>query len=170
MNKAYLLLGSNIGEKRKFIERAIELLSVNICKLSAISAFYKSEPWGFECDEWFLNVALSVETTLSPEELINEILKIEKKVGRERSEERLGGDKRDKTYYSRKIDIDIIFYNQMVLDSENLIIPHPKMHERRFVLQPLCDITPGYTHPIFRKTVTQLLFDCRDDSVVSIAD
>ena len=159
---AVLLLGSNRGDKVSLIEKAsvmVQELSEGETKLSSL---YESEPWGFEADEWFLNRAVLIDTYLDPNELLDKILLIEKELGRVRS----GNTPSDKVYSSREIDIDIIFYSNLLIDSESLSVPHPRMHLRRFVLEPVCEIAPDYFHPGLGVTVQQLLTRCEDTSKV----
>lgn len=159
MDKVYLILGSNKGDRPAFLSAArarIELLALEGINASFI---YESEPWGFDASTWFLNMAISLDSALGPLDLIDRLLKIEADLGRVRSDEATG-------YESREIDIDIIFYGEKVLDTSRLTLPHPRMHQRRFVLEPLCDIAPGFVHPIFGKTVRELLDECQDKSIV----
>ena len=184
--KTILLLGSNKGDKLSLIERATEMLSYLSSGESILSSLYESEPWGFNADEWFLNRAVLIDTGLNPEELLEKVLEIEEKLGRIRGEqEKTEKDKteKDKTeerrneienekesgereYSSREIDIDIIFYGDLIQASENLTIPHPRMHLRRFVLEPVAQIAPNFIHPVLGITVEQLLAECEDNSVV----
>jgi len=159
MHKVYLLLGSNRGNKTALLEKAVERLDSISLKSVISSSFYESEPWGFSADEWFLNIAVLIETNLSPEDLISQILNIEKELGRVRGLLKEG-------YESREIDIDILLYDNLVIDSEFLSIPHPRMHLRKFVLQPLMEIAPNIEHPVFSKTIKELCKICPDISIV----
>jgi 2-amino-4-hydroxy-6-hydroxymethyldihydropteridine diphosphokinase len=149
----YLLLGSNLGEKKKQMDEVMDLIPEMIGPVTKQSSFYETEPWGFSSEEFFLNRALQILTYLSPEEVIQKIDQIEKTFGRERS---------GSCYSSRTMDIDILFYDDLVLDHDTLKIPHPRMQDRRFVLVPLDEIAHELIHPVFRKTIGELLRDCTD--------
>lgn len=159
---AVLLLGSNRGDKVSLIEKASGMVQELSKGESKLSSLYESEPWGFDTDEWFLNRAVIIDTNLDPYELLNKILFIEKELGRVREI----SIPAEKVYSSREIDIDIIFYSNLLIDSKSLIVPHPRMHLRRFVLEPVCEIAPDYVHPGLRVTVRQFLTECEDTSKV----
>jgi len=142
----YLSLGSNIGDRENHLRDAITRLQTNR-RLVAVSSFYEAEPVEVTDQAWFLNCVVALETTESPERLMAAILQIEQEMGRQRIQ-RKG---------PRTIDIDILLFGDNILDSPALIIPHPAMHERRFVLQPLTEIAPGARHPVQNKTAQQLL-------------
>jgi len=125
--------------------------------IQKISAIYETPSWGFESDS-FLNLCISLQTHLSPQQLLSVILKIEHNLGRQRSEAA--------TYKARKIDIDILYYDFEILESADLVLPHPELHERRFVLRPLADIAPQFYHPILKKDSRNLLQECRDSSAI----
>jgi 2-amino-4-hydroxy-6-hydroxymethyldihydropteridine diphosphokinase len=152
-HRIYLLLGSNLGERKELMDQAVSLVIERIGPVIQRSSFYETEPWGFSSDALFLNRALQVQTSFSPREVMQNIDGIENKLGRERS---------GREYSSRTIDIDILFYDDIVLKEEHLEIPHPRLQERRFVLVPLDEIAPDLVHPVFRKTVRELLKDCTD--------
>ena len=149
----YLLLGSNLGEKKKQMDQTIDLIPEMIGQVTKRSSFYETEPWGFSSEEFFLNIAMQTLTSLSPEEVMRKIDEIEKRFGRERS---------DSGYSSRTMDIDILFYDDLVLDQDILKIPHPMLKDRRFVLVPLNEIAHELIHPVFRKTIGELLENCTD--------
>ncbi|HBY02613.1 MAG TPA: 2-amino-4-hydroxy-6-hydroxymethyldihydropteridine diphosphokinase [Rikenellaceae bacterium] len=159
MHKVYLLIGSNRGEKKILIEKAQERLGLLSVNPVLSSSFYESEPWGFESDEWFLNKAILIETELYPESLLRQILNIETDLGRVRGAQKEG-------YESREIDIDILLYDNMVIESEILTIPHPRMHLRKFVLEPLMEINPDIIHPVLLISVKDLYLNCPDKSAV----
>lgn len=159
MHNVYLLLGSNRGNKALLLEKAVERLNSISLKPVISSSLFESEPWGFNAKEWFLNMAVLIETDLSPEVLLSQILNIEKELGRVRGVLKEG-------YESREIDIDILLYDNLVLDSEILSIPHPRMHLRKFVLEPLMEIAPNIVHPLFDKTIKELYKICPDKSIV----
>ena len=128
-------------------------------KVKKHSAIYETEPWGFTDERNFFNMAVSLETQLNPFELLTEILKIEISIGRTRQV---------KQWVAREIDIDIIFYDNEIINEENLVIPHPHLKNRKFALVPLNEIAPGLIHPLYRKTVKQLLTECPDESEVEL--
>ena len=143
---AYLSLGSNIGDRESHLRDAIARLQASGCVIST-SSFYETEPVDFTDQAWFLNCALALETTESPEELMSSILRIEEQMGRKRTQ-RKG---------PRIIDIDLLLFDDAILDSPALTIPHPAMHQRRFVLQPLAEIAPQVLHPLRKRTIQELL-------------
>jgi len=149
----YLLLGSNLGDRKKQMDEALDLIPEMIGEVTKRSSFYETEPWGFSSEEFFLNIAMQTLTSLSPEEVMRKIDEIEKRFGRERS---------DSGYSSRTMDIDILFYDDLVLDQDILKIPHPMLKDRRFVLVPLNEIAHELIHPVFLKTIGELLQDCTD--------
>ena len=167
MNSVTLLIGGNQGDRLLLIDQATELIRQRIGSVVALSAVYETEPWGeFEIDnsklkiENFLNRALVVETTLSPWQVLRTALDIERELGRKRNmknPEATNDLAAPRLYHSRPMDIDLIFYDDLVVDSPELTLPHPRMHLRRFVLEPLAEIMPEYRHPIIGKTVTELL-------------
>lgn len=162
----YLLIGSNQGDRRQLLLEATDLIRERIGSVVACSKMYETAPWGqFTPDETpqsFYNQALAIDTTLPPLEALREALEIERLLGRRRNQIHP-----PRTYSSRPIDIDLIFYGRLVLETPTLTLPHPRMHLRRFVLQPLCDIAHEWVHPIMKKTVKQLLNECPDTSSCS---
>lgn len=151
--QALILLGANLGDvKKTFIYAINELKRISdICKQSSL---YLSRSWGFEAPD-FLNQAIIIETDLTPQELMDKLLNIEKKLGRIREGE---------GYQSRTLDMDIILIKEMIINMESLIVPHPKMHERKFVLVPCCEIAPEWQHPRFKKSISELLEMCGDST------
>ena len=155
-NTVYLSIGSNLEKKLHNLQEAVFLLEKEVGSILTLSKVYQCRAWGFDADD-FLNACLAIATDMAPKELLNRILSIEKKMGRERTG--------DTGYQSRSIDIDILYYNNQILNSEALIIPHPKLHERRFVLRPLSDIAPQFYHPILERDTRNLLQQCKDKDI-----
>jgi 2-amino-4-hydroxy-6-hydroxymethyldihydropteridine diphosphokinase len=153
MNKLYILLGGNLGDKRKVFSEARGRLLELLGETTAQSAIYETEPWGFESENMFWNQALEISTNLSPEEVLNKTQQIEFELGRTRNSNQ---------YNSRIIDIDILFYDDQIISLENLIIPHPRLQERKFALVPLCEIAPKLIHPVYEKSIRQLIEECTD--------
>jgi 2-amino-4-hydroxy-6-hydroxymethyldihydropteridine diphosphokinase len=153
MNKVYLGLGTNLGDRKRNLREAIEKIGEHIGKVLNSSSVYETAPWGFDAENDFLNMVTEVETGLSPSELLKKIFEIELKLGRERTQDR---------YSSRVIDIDILLYDDLIVDQKGLKIPHRLMHERRFVLAPLWEIAPDLIHPMLKKRISVLLDECRD--------
>ncbi|MEG2340643.1 MAG: 2-amino-4-hydroxy-6-hydroxymethyldihydropteridine diphosphokinase [Odoribacter sp.] len=148
------ILGSNLGDKREILAEAIRQLST-VGKVVKMSSLYETEPWGFETEEYFLNQVVVFDTLLLPDEFLTHCLATEQRLGRVR-------DKQQKGYASRPIDIDILFYDSLVLNRPNLIIPHPRLAQRHFVLAPLNEIMPDFIHPVFHQTIATLLDACTD--------
>jgi 2-amino-4-hydroxy-6-hydroxymethyldihydropteridine diphosphokinase len=149
MHTITLLLGTNLGEKENNLVAAKIHIETSIGNVFNKSAIYESTPWGFQSNNNFLNQAIQVMSELSPTELLKKCKSIEQKMGRENSDPMI--------YADRIIDIDILFYDDLVLNSNDLKIPHPRLHERKFALIPLCEIMPGYLHPKLKKTLKSLL-------------
>ncbi|MFN2394050.1 MAG: 2-amino-4-hydroxy-6-hydroxymethyldihydropteridine diphosphokinase [Bacteroidales bacterium] len=163
-NLAYLLLGGNQGNIRRIFSQAIDMLYISVGPVQDISPLYKTEPWGFQSEDAFLNQVITIQTDLSPDMLLKEVLIIEEKLGRSRQDNSNG-------YKSRTIDIDILFYNDEIIKRRDLIIPHPKLHLRKFTLAPLNDIAPGLNHPVLNKTISELIRTCDDKhSAIRISD
>jgi len=146
---AYLALGTNIGNKRRNMITAAALLAERVGDVLALSGFYETEPWGFQSENTFLNAALQLDTSLSPLELLKATQEIEIEMGRTQ--------KSNGAYHDRIIDIDILLYEDLVLQTQELTLPHPLMHERLFVMEPLAEIAPNVIHPVFKKPVISLL-------------
>lgn len=158
---SFILLGSNLGERKKLLEEAIFMISNNCGKILSMSRLYETEPWGFKSETNFLNQVIEIETTLTPHELLSELLSIEAVLGRHRHENAKG-------YESRPMDLDILYYDNFIINDSTLVLPHPRLHLRRFTLLPLCDIASDFEHPIFMRTNKSLLEECDDDSDVKL--
>ena len=159
MERCFILFGSNMGDKNKIYAQACLLINNRCGRIVAQSSAYESEPWGFEAKEWFLNRLIVVETELEPEAMMRQLLDIEAELGRVRHPE-AGG------YTSRTADLDILYYGSRIVLTDSLTIPHPRLHQRRFVLLPLCEVVPEFVHPAFNMTQTELLKRCFDFSEV----
>ena len=146
---AYLALGTNIGNKRRNMITAAALLAERVGDVLALSGFYETEPWGFQSANTFLNAALQLETGLPPLELLKATQEIELEMGRTQ--------KSNGAYHDRIIDIDILLYDDLILQTPELTLPHPLMHERQFVMEPLAEIAPNVIHPVFKKPVVSLM-------------
>lgn len=146
---AYIALGSNLGDRSQNIARAITLIQENVGTLLKQSSFIRTEAEGFNSDELFFNGVIKLETRLSPQELLHQLKTIEKQMGRVYTQAQ--------GYENRIIDLDIIFYDEIILDVEGLEIPHSRFRERRFVLEPLCEIAPDYRDPVSKRTVSDLM-------------
>lgn len=156
MHIAYLLTGSNMGNRSSFLLQASSLIKTTCGKIVQQSALYETAPWGFLDQPPFINQALVVETILDPMVLMQELLKIETQMGRKRTI-KLG---------PRIIDLDILLIDDYILKSSLLEIPHPALPNRRFALLPLAEIAPNLVHPILQKTISELLHNCTDHSDV----
>lgn len=146
---AYLSLGTNLGNKEENLHAAMQLIKEQIGNIVSQSALYVSAPWGFSSENSFLNNAVAVETTLNPSELLHTTQGIERALGRTHKTV-------SRQYSDRLIDIDILFYDSLVMDTPALTLPHPLLHQRLFVLSPLAEIAPTLRHPILQKTIHTL--------------
>ena len=146
MNIVYLQLGSNLGEREHLLSDAVLQISNHVGSVNLRSQIYESTPWRVDGQENYLNQIVQVETLFSAPETLSSLLKIENDLGRVRMEK----------WGERLIDIDIIFYNSEIINDVKITIPHKRMHERAFVLVPLCDIIPNFIHPVFRTSVISL--------------
>lgn len=152
-NIVFIELGSNVGDRLNLIEQAKSLIIGMGCNIIQQSSIYETPPWGFEADQYFLNQIIQVTTALNASTLIIELLAIEKKLGRIRGSE---------GYESRTMDLDVLFFNNAVLSEENLTIPHPRLHLRKFVLVPMNEVAPNFLHPVLNLTINTLLLKCPD--------
>lgn len=157
MHQVFLSVGGNIGNKLQNLQKVRLYIKSRIGEIDGESSVYETPPWGFLADDDFWNQVLQVKTNLDPEELLSEIHAIEKLFNR----------KRDAGYYmSREMDIDILYFDDLILSTDKLIIPHPQLSRRLFVLVPLVELVPGMKHPILNLTNRQLLEQCDDESSI----
>ncbi len=158
MHTTFLLLGANLGNPLTTLQRANEILEEKVGVILQKSKIYRTAAWGKTDQPDFLNQVIKLKTSLQPHKLMQSILGIELELGRVREEK----------YGPRIIDIDILFYDDLILDEPHLTIPHPRISERRFVLEPLNEIAPTLIHPVFNQTIHQLLLDCTDSLEVKL--
>jgi 2-amino-4-hydroxy-6-hydroxymethyldihydropteridine diphosphokinase len=159
MIKAYISLGGNTGNRFKIQQNAIENIANRAGNVVAQSYLYETAPWGFEHDQDFLNQVIAINTSLSPTDLMDTLMEIEKELGRTRTE--------GSGYEARSIDLDVLFYGDREVRESKLRIPHPRLHKRRFILIPLNDIARELMHPVLQQTIAELLIDCLDELPVN---
>jgi dihydroneopterin aldolase/2-amino-4-hydroxy-6-hydroxymethyldihydropteridine diphosphokinase len=153
----YIAMGSNAGDKRLQCEKAIsEILKIDRHRLLAQSSFYKTQPLGYASQDWFVNGVIKIETDLQAHELLRSLRALESRLGRLETFR----------WGPRTIDLDLLFFDDEQIHSEELVIPHPRLHERQFVLTPLAEIDPYLVHPVLKKTVQELLNDLKEDQGV----
>ncbi len=157
MHTVYLGIGGNIGNKQKNFDNVYQIIEKELGRILISSSIYETPPWGFQSDDAFWNSVLLIETSYLPEELLAEIHLIEERFGRKRGNEK---------YSSREMDIDILYFDDIFIETETLIIPHPRIHQRKFVLVPLNEIAPNLKHPLLRLTTIEMLENCMDESVI----
>lgn len=169
-NSVVLLIGGNQGDRLSLLLMAVREIARRIGTVSTASSIYETAPWGFEAEQNFLNQALVVDTDLDANTVLDIALEIERDLGRVRSESSDSQKSKSeiRNYTSRPMDIDLIFFNNKVVDTPRLQLPHPRMHLRRFVLQPLAQVIPDFIHPKFHKTVSELLAECPDEGEVNV--
>ncbi|SEL50634.1 2-amino-4-hydroxy-6-hydroxymethyldihydropteridinediphosphokinase [Maribacter orientalis] len=155
---AYLSIGSNLGNRELLLQKAIFEIGSKAGEIRQVSAIYETPSWGFEGED-FLNACIEIQTLLSPQELLSKLLTIETYFGRIRTE--------SNSYQSRTLDLDIIYYEHDIIETETLTVPHPKLQDRKFILKPLADITPQFYHPILNKDTRNLLQECQDKSIIT---
>ena len=155
MSKIYLSIGSNKGNRYSQIKEALKLIREDLGEIISISKIYETKSWGFESEK-FLNLCIAIKSELSPDKLLFSINSIEEKIGRKRNSKKVN---------AREIDIDIIFYSNKRVNQEELIIPHPRLEFRNFVLVPLSEIASDFVHPILLKSVKELLECSNDDDI-----
>jgi 2-amino-4-hydroxy-6-hydroxymethyldihydropteridine diphosphokinase len=157
-NKAYLLLGSNLGNREKNLDQSLQLLKDHHCNIVNTSSIYQTAAWGLENQPDFLNQVIEISTSLSAFKLLDLTQQIEQKMGRIRTIK----------YGARTLDIDILYFNNDIIASENLVIPHPQLQNRRFTLIPLVEIAPNFIHPGLGINSSDLLKKCEDQGLVSL--
>lgn len=148
MAKVYFGLGTNLGDKENNLRTAVDHIEKRIGKAISLSAFYETAPWGFASENNFLNAVICIDSKLTPFEILAETQVIEKGLGR--------GSKSGGGYSDRIIDIDILLYDDLILSTDKLILPHPLMTERSFVMEPLREIAPELIHPVLKKKIKEL--------------
>lgn len=156
-DQIFILLGSNQGEREKMLQQATEAIERICGKIVRQSSIYETAPWGFESEQWFLNQVIQIKSFLVPETLLEKLLAIELQLGRVRT---------NAQYSSRAIDLDLLYYSSIHLETRLLEIPHPRLHLRRFTLIPLSEIAPDFVHPVLKKTQLELLELLQDNSKV----
>ncbi|MBO6607888.1 2-amino-4-hydroxy-6-hydroxymethyldihydropteridine diphosphokinase [Psychroserpens sp.] len=156
-HQVYISLGSNKGDRLKNLQEAVDLIFQKVGKVKSIAKVFNTPAVGFEGDD-FLNTCISIQTRLKPQDLLEQLLDIETRMGRVRT--------KTDTYESRVIDLDILFFDEDIIEKKSLTIPHPKLHQRQFVLDPLKSIAPSFQHPVLSKTITELSEECKDDSTI----
>lgn len=155
-----ILIGSNQGQRELTISQSIKMLAERCGEVFLLSSLYETEPWGFIAEQNFLNQVVALDTEMNPYDLLRELLMIEKELGRKRHDV--------EGYESRPIDLDILYYDDMIINDDDLILPHPRLHKRRFALMPLCDIAADFIHPVFKRSNRELLKECEDISEVKL--
>lgn len=156
MNDVYLLIGGNIGDRMNFLNESIKKIEELCGEVKAKTGVYETEPWGNTNQAPFLNQVIKISTSLTPHELLSQVLDIEVSFGRVRQEKN----------GARTIDIDILYFNDLIMSDENLIIPHPRISVRKFVLIPLAEIAKNHIDPVHKISVKELLENCQDTLLV----
>ena len=156
MNTVYIQLGSNIGERESFIAKSMEQIEENVGEIIIASSVFETIPWGNENQNNFLNSVIKIKTPFDSFKVLKKSQEIENNLGRVRL----------RKWGERTIDIDILFYNNKIINTKELTIPHPLIQKRKFVLVPLSEIAPNYMHPILKKSISTLLSECKDNQKV----
>lgn len=160
-NNAYILLGANLGFTRETFSIARTMISKEAGEIVSASSLYQTQPWGFESDDTFLNQAILINTRLDAKALLEILLKIEEVLGRKRN---------GAGYESRTIDIDILFFNNEIIETDALNVPHPRMHLRNFALAPMVELATDFMHPVLNKTMAELKQYCPDNHEVALCE
>jgi len=153
MINVYLLLGSNLGNRLSYLQQAADYINQQTGRVVQSSYVYETQSWGNTTVPDYLNQVLHLQTELLPHDLLAQLLQIELKLGRERTEK----------WGSRTVDIDILFYGEQVINDVDLVVPHPQLHNRRFTLEPLAEIAPDFVHPVLKKTISLLKIELSDN-------
>lgn len=156
MIDVFLLLGSNLGDREEYLQKAIDLIAAELGVVAQKSSVYETEAWGKTDEPNYLNQVVRVNTQLSARQVLEKVLEIENRMGRVREEK----------WGSRIIDIDILFYGQDIINEPGLIVPHPELHNRKFTLEPLSELAPDLRHPALKKSIFQLKSELKDSLVV----
>jgi 2-amino-4-hydroxy-6-hydroxymethyldihydropteridine diphosphokinase len=156
MHSVFLLLGSNLGNRHLFLAQAIQHIENDIAPVVKTSSVFETQSWGKTDAPDYLNQVIMLQTDLSAQVILQKILGIENILGR----------RRDEKWGSRTIDIDILFYDDVIINEPGLHVPHPELHNRRFTLDPLVEIAPGLVHPVFDKNILQLKSELKDNLIV----
>ena len=156
MGRVVFLTGSNAPDRDEVLRRTADILARRVGEVEQASQIYTSEPWGFHAEELFSNQALILQTSLSPIEVLDEALATEQEVGRDREAELQEKQITGERYASRVVDVDVMFYDEEIIDTPRLKVPHPLLYVREFALQPLCEIMGDYRHPVLGKTLSTI--------------
>lgn len=156
MIDVFLLLGSNLGNREEYLQKAIDLIETEIGVVTQISSVYETEAWGKTDEPNYLNQVVRVNTQLSARQVLEKVLEIETRMGRVR----------EKKWGSRIIDVDILFYGRNIINEPGLIVPHPELHNRKFTLEPLNELVPDLQHPVLKKSIFQLKSELKDNLIV----
>ena len=156
MIDVFLLLGSNLGDRKGYLQKAIDLIETELGVVTQKSSIYETEAWGKTDEPNYLNQVVQVNTTLPARQVLEKVLQIETKMGRVR----------EMKWGARIIDIDILFYGQDIITEPGLTVPHPELHNRKFTLEPLSEISPDWQHPVFKKSIFQLKSELKDNLIV----
>ncbi len=157
MHDAFLGIGSNVGDKEQNIAKAISLVSrMERTVIEKSSSLYKTEPVGYSDQDWFVNAVIRIKTPMNPNELLTALLAIEQELGRQRG----------RKWGPRIIDLDILFYDGLILEEDGLTLPHPHLHDRAFVLKPICEIAPDFMHPVLQRSLSAIYDELPDTKQV----
>ena len=158
MTVCFIGLGTNVGDRLNNLALAQQSIALHVGNILKISSVYETEPWGFQSEMWFYNQIIAVETNCTTEALLRILLDIEAHHGRVRTT--------SPTYAPRVIDLDLLLFDDIVISVPGLVIPHPRLHLRKFVLAPLAEIAPDVKHPVMKKTIKELFAECLDEYIV----